>query len=89
MAAASDVNIQRLFCAEVITLALASLLVTLGECLLADAADTVAVPKGHDKIHPFGVAVSVLRAGEQFVHAGKGLVGQRNEVVLQRYTVFM
>ena len=75
MAAASGVNIQRLFCAEVITLAFAPPLVTLGECFLADAADAVAVPKGHDKVHPFLVAIGALRAGEQIVHAEKGLVG--------------
>ena len=59
MAAAPSVDIQRLFCAEMITLALASLL----------------------------VAVSTLWAGKQLVHAGKGLVGQRNEVIFQRYTI--
>ena len=76
MAAASGIDIQCLFRAEMITLALAPLLVTLGECLFAGASDAVAVPKGHDKVHPFLVAVRTLRAGEQFVHAGKGLVGQ-------------
>ena len=45
--------------------------------------DEVAVPKGHDKIHPLLVAVGALWAGEQFVHAGECLVGQRNEIVLQ------
>ena len=71
-----------------VALALAPFLVTLGECLFADAADAVTVPEGHDKIHPFLVAVRTLRAGEQFVHARKGLVGQRNEIVLQRYHRF-
>ena len=71
-----------------VTFAFAPLLVTLGECLLADAADAVTVPEGHDKVHPFLVAVRTLRAGEQFAHAGKGLVGQRNEIVLQRHHRF-
>ena len=56
--------------------------------LFADTADAIAVPKGHDKVHPFLVAVGALRAGEQLVHAWKGLVGQRNEIVLQRYHRF-
>ena len=88
MTADSSVDIQSLFRAEMVALALAPFLVTLGEYLLADAADAVAVPECHDKIHPFLVAVSTLRAGEQFVHTGKGLVGQRNEIVLQRYHRF-
>ena len=88
MAAASGVNVQCFFCAEMVALAFAPLLVALGECLFAGAADAVAVPKGHDKVHPFLVTVCTLWAGEQFVHAGKGLVGQRNEVVLQRYHRF-
>ena len=83
MTAASGVEVQCFLCAEMVALALAPFLVALGESLLADAADAVAVPEGHDKIHPFLVAVRTLRAGEQFVHAGKGLVGQRNEIVLQ------
>ena len=76
MATASRVDVQRFLCAEMVALALAPLLVTLGECLLADAANAVAVPEGHDKIHPFLVAVGAFRAGEQFVHTRKGLVGQ-------------
>ena len=88
MATTPSVDIQSLFRAKMIPLALAPLLVTLGECFFADAADAVAVPKGHDKVHPFLVAVSTLRAGEQLIHAGKGLVGQRNEVILQRYHRF-
>ena len=59
-----------------VALAFAPFLVAIGECLLADTADAVTVPEGHDKVHPFLVAVGALRAGEQFVHAGKGLVGQ-------------
>lgn len=58
-----------------VALALAPLLVALGECFLTDTADTVAVVEGHDKVHPFLVTVGAFRAGEQFVHAGKGLVG--------------
>ena len=76
MAAASGVNIQRLFCAEMITFAFAPLPVTLGKRFFADTADAVAVPKGHDKVHPFLVAVGAFRAGEQFVHTRNGLVGQ-------------
>ena len=76
MAAASGVDIQRLFRAEMITLAFAPLLVTLGECFFTDMANAVTVIEGHDKVHPFLVAVGTLRAGEQFVHTGKGLVGQ-------------
>lgn len=83
MTAASSVEIQCFLCAEMVALALAPFLITLGECFLADAADAVTVPEGHDKVYPFLVAVRTLRAGEQFVHAGKGLVGQRNEIVLQ------
>ena len=45
MAAASGIDIQCLFRAEMITLALAPLLVTLGECLFAGAADAVDVYK--------------------------------------------
>ena len=46
------------------------------------------MPEGHDKIHPFLVAVSTLWAGEKLVYTGKGLVGQRNEIVLQRHHCF-
>ena len=88
MATAFCVDVQCFLCAEMVALALAPFLVTLCECLLADAADAVAVPEGHDKIHPFLVAVSTLRAGEQFIHAGKCLVGKRNEIVLQRHHRF-
>ena len=88
MVTTPGMDIQRLFCAEMITLALAPLLVTLGKRLRADVADAVTVPEGYDKVHPFLVTVSTLRTGEQFVHAGECLVGQRNEVVLQRYHRF-
>ena len=88
MAAAFGVDIQSFLFTEMVTLTLAPFLVALGECLLADAADAVAVPECHDKVHPFLVAVRTLRTGEQFVHAGKGLVGQRNEIVLQRHHRF-
>lgn len=64
MAATAGIEIQRFLCAEMVALSLAPLLVTLGERLLADAANAVAVPEGHDKIHPFLVAVRTLRAGE-------------------------
>ena len=64
MATAGGVYVQRLLCAELVALALASLLVTLGKCLFADTADAIAVPEGHDKINPFLVTVSTLRAGE-------------------------
>ena len=76
MAAASGIDIQRLFRTEMITLAHAPLLVMLSERFFADTANAVAVPKCHDKVHPFLMAVGALRAGEQFVHTRKGLVGQ-------------
>ena len=83
MAAASGVDIQSFLLTEMVTLTLAPFLVALDECLLADAANAVAVPECHDKVHPFLVAVRTLWAGEQFVPAGQGLIGQRNEIVLQ------
>lgn len=76
MATASGIDIQCFFCAEMVTLALAPLPVALGKRFFADTADAIAVPKGHDKVHPFLVAVSAFRAEEQFVHTRKGLVGQ-------------
>ena len=88
MAAASGIDLQCFFDAEMVALAFAPLLLTLGECLFADAADAVTMPEGYDKIHPFLVTVRTLRTGEQFVHAGEGLVGQRNKIVLQRYHRF-
>ena len=88
MPTAAGIDVQCFLDAAMVIFAFAPLLVTLGECLLADAADAVTVPEGHDKVYPFLVAVRTLRAGEQFVHAGKGLVGQRNEIVLQRYFRF-
>lgn len=62
MTAASSVEIQCFLCAEMVALALAPFLITLGECFLADAADAVTVPEGHDKVYPFLVAVRTLRA---------------------------
>ena len=88
MPTAAGIDVQCFLDAAMVTFAFAPLLVTLGECLLADAADAVTVPECHDKVHPFLVAVRTLRAGEQFAHAGKGLVGQRNEIVLQRHHRF-
>ena len=76
MTAALEINILRLFRAEMVALALAPLLVALGKRILTDAADAVAVIEGHDKVHPFLVTVGAFWAGEQFVHTGKGLVGQ-------------
>ena len=42
--------VQCFLCAEMVALALAPFLVTLGECFLADAADAVTMPEGHDKV---------------------------------------
>ena len=88
MATASGVNVQRLLCTEMVSLAFAPLLVTFCKRLFAGTADAIAMPEGHDKIHPFLVAVSTLWAGEKLVYTGKGLVGQRNEIVLQRHHCF-
>ena len=76
MAAASGIDIQRLFRTEMITLAHAPLLVTLSECFFTDMANAVTVIEGHDKVHPFLVTVGAFWAGEQLVHTGKSLVGQ-------------
>ena len=88
VAAAVSVKIKCLALTEVVAFALAPFAVTLRERLFTNAADAFTVPKGHDKVHPFLVAVRTLRAGEQLVHPRKSLIGQGNEIVLQRHDSF-
>ena len=64
------------------------LLVTLGKCFFTNVADAFTVPKRRGKVYPLLVAVGAFRAGEQLVHPREGLVGQRNEIVLQRHNGF-
>ena len=71
-----------------ISLALAPFLVLRGKCVLADAANIVAMPESHDKIDPFLVPVCTSRTGKQLVYARKCFICQRNEIVLQRYFRF-
>lgn len=85
MTTAPGIDIQCFFYAEKIALPPAPFPVTLCKSTLAHAADAVAVPEGHGKIHPFLVAVGTLRTGEQLVDTGECLVGQGDEIVLQRH----
>ena len=88
MSAAAYVEVPCFLLTEMVAFAFAPLLVTLCECLFADVANTVAVPKGHDKVYPFLVAVRTFWAGKKFVYTRKSLIGQRNEIILQRYHRF-
>ena len=70
---------------KTIPLPIAPFTVTLGEGDLAGQVDVLTAPKGYDEIHPLLAAIGTVRAGDWFIRTRKHLVGERNEVVLQRY----
>ena len=84
---AVDVQIRRFGVAEMITLPLAPLAVTLRESSLADQGDALTVPEGHDEIHSLLASVGTIRTGKYLVYPRKNLVSERNEVILQGHHV--
>ena len=68
--------------AKVKSFPLTPLAVPLSEGDFADQIDALAIPKGHDNIHPFLAVISAVRVGEQLVHIWKDLIGEKNESIL-------
>ena len=67
----------RCFCrGEVVSHALAPLLVAICECIFTNHTDALTMPKGRDKVHPLLMTVCSLRAFEQLVDSREHLVGQ-------------
>ena len=59
------------------------------QCFLADAADAVTVPEGHDKVYPFLVAVRTLRLENSSFTPGKVLSVREMRLFCSDTTVFM
>ena len=77
----SAVYCLRLAGAEIITFPPAPVLVMLCKGFRRPSPDTVHMPVGVDKIHPFLAAVTAGRAVKEVIGAGIGLVKECNEVV--------
>ena len=76
MTEAPNVNVSGFGSRKIIPHALAPLLVALFECIFTGRTDTLAMPKGRDKVHPLLMAICSLGTFEQFVDSREHLVGQ-------------
>ena len=84
MTAGRGVNIIGLVPLEVVALTLAPALIPLRKDFGREAADTLAVPKLEGEVHPLLMAVFFTgRRSKQLIHAGKGLIRQCDEIVLE------
>ena len=88
MPTAAGIDVQCFLDAAMVTFAFAPFLVALCEHLLADAANAVAVPECHDKVHPFLGAVTAGRAVKEVINARVSLIQQGDEVILVRGFLF-
>ena len=87
MSDAVDVHIRRFEVAEMITLSLAPLAVTLRKSSLADQGDALTVPEGHEEIHSLLASVDTIRTGKHLVCPQKNRVSERNGAVFHCYHV--